>query len=288
MGRAFVPPSSGIRLFVLGWSLAAVGCASHADFVKTQEEVRAVARAQDQDRKRDEDLQRRLQSLETKMETKAVKAPPTEPATKGAAKELESLRQQMQELSDRLNDLDRRVARIQDSQYSASVPAPVPGKVKPEATPGGPQPTEPSRQSKPARVPEPPPVLPGTPDISPTSAYNLAYNDYLNGRYELAISGFERFLKDFPATSLAANAHYWIGESYYSLKDYGTAVQAFDLVVHEYPRSEKVAPALFKLGLCAAETGDPLKARSYLKRVIEEFGASNEAKLAKNKLAELR
>jgi TolA-binding protein len=38
----------------------------------------------------------------------------------------------------------------------------------------------------------------------------------------------------------------------------------------------------------AAETGDVRKARMHLKRVIEEFSGSNEAKLAKNKLAEIR
>lgn len=275
------------RLTILAvWTMTAWGCASHADFVKVQEDVRSVAKLQDQAKKRDEDLQHRLQALEAKAEAKPPKPAPGE-AAKGApaVKELEALKQQIEELTDRLNDMDRRVARLQDSQYAAPLPPPA----LPKTDPGtGQPPGEPSRQSKPAKVPEPPPVLPGTPGISPTSAYNLAYNDYLNGRYELAITGFERFLKDFPTTSLAPNAHYWIGESYYSLKDYPKASQAFDVVVHEYPRSEKVAPALFKLGLAAAETGDPLKARTYLKRVIEEFAASNEAKLAKNKLAELR
>lgn len=284
MAKNILQPAALLARLAIG-GMAAWGCASHADFVKVQEDVRAVGRAQDQAKKRDEDLQQRLQALEAKADAK-TKTTPVE-AAKGApaSKELDSLKQQLEELTDRLNDLDRRVARLQDSQYAA----PLPQAPKGDAAAGaGPPPTEPSRQSKPAKVPEPPPVLPGTPGISPTSAYNLAYNDYLNGRYELAITGFERFLKDFPTTSLAPNAHYWIGESYYSLKDYPKASQAFDVVIHEYPRSEKVAPALFKLGLAAAESGDPLRARSYLKRVIEEFAASNEAKLAKNKLAELR
>jgi TolA-binding protein len=40
--------------------------------------------------------------------------------------------------------------------------------------------------------------------------------------------------------------------------------------------------------LAAAETGDLVKSRKSLKRVIEEFPSSDEAKLAKNKLAEIR
>jgi hypothetical protein len=37
-----------------------------------------------------------------------------------------------------------------------------------------------------------------------------------------------------------------------------------------------------------AEAGDLPKARGYLRRVIEDFSTSDEAKLAKNKLAEIR
>ncbi|MBM4132138.1 MAG: tol-pal system protein YbgF [Nitrospira sp.] len=279
MRMCHVPSGQAMRfLAVMAWGgILLAGCASHADFVKTQEQVRAVAKLQEQDRQRDEEIQKRLQALEAK----GGKTPSADQAVKGLPKDVEALRQQLEELTDRLNDLDRRVARLQDGQYAAPAPA------KPDVMPAAPS-GEPSRQSKPAKLPEAPAVLPGTPDISPTSAFNLAQNDYLNGRYELAIRGFERFLKDFPSTSKTPDAHYFIGESYYSLKDYPRAMQAFDLVVQEYPKSEKVPPALFKLGLSSAETGDPLKARSYLKRVLEEFSTSNEAKLAKNKLAEIR
>ena len=61
---------------------------------------------------------------------------------------------------------------------------------------------------------EPAPMVPGVPSITPTSAFNLAYNDYLNGKYDLAVTGFQRFIKDFPSTSLTPNAHYWLGESF--------------------------------------------------------------------------
>lgn len=255
--------------------LAPMGCAKHADFVQVRDDLRQVAKAQEQDRKQHEDLQNRLASLEAKLEAK--------PAQSGDSA---ALRQRIEELSNRLKNLETRLARPADTPQ---MPA-----ARPDSSPK--EPTmelsrEPSRQSNPAKLPplpEPKLPLPGTPDITPTSAYNLAYNDYLDGRYELAIAGFQRFLSDFPNTSLAASAQYWVGESYYSLKDYAKAIQAFESVVNDHPRSDKVAPALFKLGVIAAETGDVRKARTYLKRVIEEFSGSNEAKLAKNKLAEIR
>lgn len=49
-----------------------------------------------------------------------------------------------------------------------------------------------------------------------------------------------------------------------------------------------VIPYVYKLGLSTAETGDLVKSRKYLKHVLEEFPTSEEAKLAKNKLADIR
>lgn len=241
---------------------AMAGCAKHADFVEVREDLRAVTKSHEQVVKQLGAVQKRMQELESR--------PLLSGATGEAGKEATGLKQQIDELTARLKLMETRMAKLEDMSSVAA----------------------PSRQSKP--VPAPIPLmesgipLPGTPDISPTSAYNLAYNDYLNGRYDLAISGFQRFLQDFSTTSLVANAQYWLGESYYSMRDYARATQAFEKVVSDHPQSEKVAPALYKLGLAAAETGNTNKARDYLKRVVQDFKDSNEAKLAKGKLAELR
>jgi tol-pal system protein YbgF len=132
------------------------------------------------------------------------------------------------------------------------------------------------------------PTVPSGQGISPPSAFNLAYNDYLNGKYELAVAGFQRFVKDFPGTSLAPNAYYWLGKSSYQQKDYTRAMQAFEYLVTEYPGNMNVPDALFNVGLAAGKTGDLVKSRKYLKRVFEEFPTSDEAKLAKNQLAVIR
>ena len=254
-----------VRYLAVVLIAAIPGCAKHADFVEVREDLRAVTKSQEQVQKQQEALQRRLQAVESR-------------AGGDAGKDAAALKPQTDELLDRLKLVEGRLANLE----SALRPMPA----KPDGAAG-----EQSRQSKPAAIaPRAEPVLPlpGTPDISPTSAYNLAYNDYLNGRYELAVAGFQRFLQDFPSTSLAPNAQYWLGESHYSMKDHVRAMQAFEKVVANHPHSEKVAAALYKLGLAAAETGNANKAREYLKRVLQDFKDSNEAKLAKGKLAELR
>ena len=132
------------------------------------------------------------------------------------------------------------------------------------------------------------PVPPVTAAVTPSTAFNLAYNDYLNGKYRRAVEGFQRFVKDFPGSSLTPNAYYWIGESLYNQQSYSHAITTFEYLVEEYPGNEKVSAALYRLSLATAETGDLVKSRKYLKRVIEEFPASYEARLAKTRLAETR
>ncbi len=257
--------SSLVPLLACVLIVAAAGCAKHADFVEVREDLRAVTKSQEQAHRQQDALQKRLQAVEARLGG-------------DAGKDTAAVRLQTDELLDRLKQVEGRLANLE----GALRPMPA----KPDGAAG-----ESSRQSKPAAMaPRAEPVLPlpGTPDISPTSAYNLAYNDYLNGRYELAVAGFQRFLQDFPSTSLAPNAQYWLGESYYSMKDHVKAMQAFEKVAADHPQSEKVPAALYKLGLAAAETGNANKAREYLKRVLQDFKDSNEAKLAKGKLAELR
>lgn len=244
-------------LVVCGLSISAVdfvGCARHADFIQARTQLSAVARTQEQDRQRVDAVMRRLEAIER------IKDP-------------EATKPRFDEWSARLQKMENRLAKLEETASRAAA------KVDPPAE---------SRAVKPVKSTPPPESVAIVTGITPTSAFNLAYNDYLNGNYELSVAGFQRFVKDFPGTSLTPNAQYWMGESYYNLKDYGRAIQIFDSLVAEYPGNEKVPAALYKLGVATAETGDLTRSRKNLKRVIEEFPSSEESKLAKNKLAEIR
>lgn len=252
--------SRGLVVFMAGAMLWLAGCANHADFVGLRDHLSTLSKSQDQDQKRLDALQRRLELLER-------------------LKDNESARPKFDELTARIQKLEGRLAKSDEILGIPAVP-------KVEPAPGEPaHPSKPQKTASPADVPT---MMPGVPTITPTSAFNLAYNDYLNGKYELAVAGFQRFVKDFPGTSLTPNAYYWLGESSYQQKDYVRAMQSFEYLSAEYPGNEKVPAALFKSGLAAGETGDLAKSKKNLKRVIEEFPTSDEAKLAKNKLAEIR
>lgn len=253
--------SRGLVVFLAGAMLWLSGCANHADFVELRDHLSTVSRSQDQDQKRLDALQRRLEALERVRDNESAR-PKLDP--------------RFDELSARIQKLEGRLAKSEEAASTPVVP-------KVEPIPG-----EPGRLAKPQKPTDGPTMMPGVPTITPTSAFNLAYNDYLNGKYELAVAGFQRFVKDFPGTSLTPNAYYWLGESSYQQKDYVRAMQSFEYLATEYPGNEKVPAALFKSGLAAGETGDLAKSKKNLKRVIEEFPTSDEAKLAKNKLAEIR
>ncbi len=150
-----------------------------------------------------------------------------------------------------------------------------------------------------------------TPPAPPRSAtgngtaeesYQAAYLDFSRGRYPLAISGFREFLRRFPDSSLADSAQYGIGESYYSLataaasdgqsekatKSLEQAVQEFRKVVVTYPRGTKVPTALYKEALALAELKQTALARARLQYLLDHFPQSEEAPLAKDRLAALR
>ena len=238
---------------VLASTVLLIGCAKHADFLEMRNQLSTISRTQDQDHQRVDAVMRRLEVVERNKETDPAKP-------------------RFDDLTARFQKLESRLAKLEEA---ASQAAKTDALTEPRA----------SRPVKQTPSAEPTMTVSG---ITPTSAFNLAYNDYLNAKYELAVAGFQRFIKDFPGTSLTPNAQYWLGESFYNLKDYGRAIQTFDYLVAEYPGNEKVPAALYKLGLATAETGDLGRSRKNLKRVLEEFPSSDESKLAKNKLAEIR
>ena len=120
--------------------------------------------------------------------------------------------------------------------------------------------------------------------LDPTDIYRTSYNDYLKGNYDLAISGFQEYLKKFSGSEMAGNAQYWIGESYYSLKDFEKALEEFDKLINNYPKSNKVPSALLKKAYSYIELKRTNDAKEQLKDLIKSFPLTAEAKLAEGKL----
>lgn len=117
-------------------------------------------------------------------------------------------------------------------------------------------------------------------------SYKLAYALLKDDPYR-AIVAFKDFLNKYPSSKLAANAQYWIGESYYSLEKYPEAKNRFLKVLKDYKGSSKEADAALKLGYTFYAMKEWATARKTLEDVVKFFPGSREAELAKGKLASL-
>lgn len=125
------------------------------------------------------------------------------------------------------------------------------------------------------------------PKARETEQYDLAIVAYKNEKFEQAIDGFKRFIKEFPKSDLADNAQFWIGESYMALKQYEQAILAYQEVIKKYPKENKVPNAMLRQAIAFLEINDKTSSKLLLNKLIKEYPKSSEAEIAKTKLKQL-
>ncbi len=120
--------------------------------------------------------------------------------------------------------------------------------------------------------------------ISSDQVYLAAYNDYMQGNYDVAIQGFQTYLAHFRESELADNAQYYIGECYYSQKKYNEAILSFDQVINLYPKGDKVSTSVYKKGLSLVESQKHQEAIEQFKAILTRYANSPEAPIARQQL----
>lgn len=123
---------------------------------------------------------------------------------------------------------------------------------------------------------------------APDSLYLKGLDSLKAGDVGAAREQFSKFLEQNPKHELAANAHYWIGETHYSEKNYESAILSYQEVIKNYPGKDKVLAAMLKQAMAFNEIKDEKSARFVLKKLIEGFPKSEEAKKAKVMLQEIK
>ena len=129
-----------------------------------------------------------------------------------------------------------------------------------------------------------PPELP----VTEKSAYDQAYMDLVNGRYNAAATGFRTVLSKYPEGEWGDNSRYWLGETYYVERKFDEARAQFEAIVEHSPESPKLAEAYLKLGFVQQEQGELDAAESTLKNVLEQFPDSTASLLAERRLEQLK
>lgn len=108
-------------------------------------------------------------------------------------------------------------------------------------------------------------------------AYKAALSLVMSGRAAEGRQKFNDFLQTYPSGRYAANAHYWIGESYYSQGNYSEALMSFKQVSSQFPRHHKTADALLKAGMTYQKLGDKENAQLQYKALQSDFPNSEAA-----------
>jgi tol-pal system protein YbgF len=116
------------------------------------------------------------------------------------------------------------------------------------------------------------------------AGYDAAFNALKGADYPKAITNFRGFLAAYPASPLASNAQYWLGEAYYVTREYNEAITAFRKVTTDWPDSRKAPDALVKIGFTQAALGREAEARATLSEVTRRFPGTDAAALASDRL----
>ena len=196
----------------------------------------------------------------------------------GLSDNLEEIKSRLGKLNQQLVDLQNSVQTLDAKISGAGTSAPATGLATPTSSTGTTGTTKPTAYSGgggPAGAP------------SADTLYSNGLRDVTSGKYDLARSEFEDYLKYYSETDLASNAQFYLGEIFYKQKQYVDAVAAYDKVLSNYPKSFKLGPARLRKGMALLELGQKNGGVRELREVIKRFPGSDEDRLARAKLKEL-
>lgn len=204
----------------------------------------------------------------------------------------------MQELFDHMSRLEGKLDDVMHrfgdwaarSSTSASVGLTANGNAQAPAGPAGPSASAvtPLATTNGAAAPPgvaPGPVSTGVPAGDPTLLYDQATRDLTEGRYPLALRGYREFLTRYPNVELADNAQYGLAECFFAEAAFDSAAVAYEAVGQRWPRGDRTAAALYKLGLCQEKLARTADARKTFQDLVARFPTSGEAGLARERLA---
>ncbi len=179
-----------------------------------------------------------------------------------------SLNTRVKELEITVNALKEKLAQSEGMLTPAEKQKPVESGKKTEET-------KPEETEKEKKLPEK--------DVK--DLYMEAYQAYKDDDFEDAREKFQTILKDYPENEYSDNSRFWIAESYYKEKNYEEAILAYEELLKKNTKSDKVPGAMLKQGLAFYELNDKKTGKIVLEKLIEKFPDSEEAKIAKQKLA---
>jgi len=106
---------------------------------------------------------------------------------------------------------------------------------------------------------------------TPQALYSEALQLLRSENYDAAEKSFRAFLDKFSDNSLAANARYWLGETYYVRGDFGNAARVFLEGYEKGADSPKGSSSLLKLGMSLANLGQKDEACAVFREFSSQY-----------------
>jgi tol-pal system protein YbgF len=126
------------------------------------------------------------------------------------------------------------------------------------------------------------------PQAGEREAYQAAFDTLKEGRYKEAKVELGAFLKQYPNSSFAGNAQYWLGEAHYVTRNFDQGIVEFQKVMQTYPGSNKIPDAMLKLGYTYYELKQYPEAKAVLEDLRTRFPDETAARLAGKRLDRIR
>jgi tol-pal system protein YbgF len=118
--------------------------------------------------------------------------------------------------------------------------------------------------------------------------YEAAQNQRKVGNYQGAIVAFQGFVQQFGRSPLAHRAQYWIGDSYFNLRDFKNAIISQQKLIATYPDSASVPDGLLNMASSYLELGDNASAKKTMDTLVARYPTSEAAEKAKRRLTSVR
>lgn len=124
--------------------------------------------------------------------------------------------------------------------------------------------------------------------VAENRALEAAYGFYKAERYQNALVAFQEFLNSYPQSTHTANIRYWMGNTYFLLKDYKSSLENYQIIVEKFDTYPKISDVLFNIADCQELLKDVRAAKRTLKQIAAKYPNSNLAVKAKKRLAEIK
>jgi tol-pal system protein YbgF len=264
---------------------SAAGCATRRDVTTIDSRLSEIELREAEDRRRRDEIgkareanEQALRQMSASLRAQIDELRDEVRGLRGRLEEMEhSLRQkpasgeaagspregQLTRMEETSAQLAQRLARVEEHLRLESAPAApkAVSKIKPESS---------------AKVP------------SEEELYQRAKQAFDQGNPAQARRGFEELIRHHPNSANADNAQFWIGETFFREKAYEKSILEYQKVIERYPKGNKVPAALLKQGHAFLALGDKVNSRLIFEELVRKFPQSAEAKLAADKLKEIR